>query len=122
MAKAKPKLLVVDDEPGVLDMIQGHFSLRGYEVFTAPDGRVGVEICRREKPQIILLDFKMKEMDGDEALPLMRETSPASKIFMVTAYQDAQSEHRMKKLAVDAYFEKPVSILTLQKAVEQAIT
>ena len=117
----KPKLLAIDDEPGVLEMIQGHFSVRGFEVFTASDGRLGIDVCSRVLPDIILLDLKMKEVDGDEALPALRRMVPSAKIFVISAYQDAITEKRIRGLGVTAYFEKPVSILELEKRVREAL-
>jgi len=115
------KLLVIDDEEGVLDMIKGHFSLRGFEVSTASDGGEGIEVCRKTHPDVIILDLKMKEMDGDEALPELREIVPAAKIYVVSAYQDEVMEKRISGLGVDAYFEKPVSIIELQKTIQTAL-
>ena len=117
----KPKILVIDDEQGILEMIQGHFSLRGFEVFTASDGREGIEVCGRVLPDIILLDLKMKEMDGDAALPELRRLVPAAKIFVVSAYQDEVMEKRLHGLGVDAHFEKPVSIIEIEKIIREAV-
>ncbi len=121
-APARIRLLVIDDEQGVLDMIREHFSFRGYEVMTASDGGEGVELCGAEKPDVILLDIKMKKMDGDEAIPHLRHCSPASKIFVVSAYQDESMIRRVRSLGIEAYFEKPVSIIELEKAVRKAVS
>ncbi len=114
-------MLVIDDEPGVLDMIQGHFKHRGFEVYTADDGGSGIEVCRKVKPDVILLDLKMKEMDGDEAVPQLKALAPESVVFMISAYQDERTQKRIRGLEIDAYFEKPVSILELQRAVDNAL-
>ena len=118
---AKPKILVIDDEPGILEMIQGHFSLRGFDVFTASDGRIGIEECRRVMPDVILLDLKMKEMDGDAALPELRRLVPNAKIFVISAYQDEVMEKRIRGLGVTAHFEKPVSIIEIEKVIREAV-
>ncbi len=117
----KKKMLVVDDEPGVLDMIRGHFKHHGFDVVTAEDGDEGVKLCREHKPDVILLDFKMKHMDGDEAVPHLRETVPKALILMVSAYQDEAAKKRLRGLGIDGYFEKPVSILELQRVIENAL-
>lgn len=117
----KKKMLVVDDEPGVLDMIRGHFKYHGFDVLTAGDGVEGVKLCREHKPDVILLDFKMKHMDGDEAVPHLRETVPKALILMVSAYQDEVAKKRLRGLGIDGYFEKPVSILELQRVIENAL-
>lgn len=117
----KKKMLVVDDEPGVLDMIRGHFKYHGFEVVTAADGGEGVLMCREHKPDVILLDLKMKEMDGDEAVPYLREIVPDALILMVSAYQDDVTKKRLEGIGIDAYFEKPISILELQRVIEHAL-
>ncbi len=98
-------------------MIHEHFSLRGYEVFTALDGSEGVEVCRQVNPDVILLDLKMKTMDGDKAVPFLRDIVPQAKIFVISAYQDEITQKRIAGLNIDAYFEKPVSILELEKVI-----
>jgi len=117
----KVKLLAIDDETGVLEMIRGHFELRGYDVFTASDGTEGIEVCEAVKPDVILLDLKMKTMDGDKAIPRLRQIVPAAKIFVVSAYQDEITSKRIAGLGVDAYFEKPVSILALERVIRQSL-
>jgi len=117
----KPTLLVLDDEPGVLDMIRSHFELRGFDVHTARDGREGIEACSSVCPDVIVLDLKMKVMDGDEAIPHLRALAPDAKIFVVSAFQDDLLERRLRGLAVDGVFEKPVSILELQTRILMAV-
>lgn len=117
----KIKLLAVDNEEGVLDMIRGHFELRGYEVHTASDGGDGIELCKQVIPDVILLDLKMKQMDGDKAVPALREIVPAAKIYVISAYQDEIMQRRLAGLSIDGYFEKPVSIITLEHHIRTAI-
>lgn len=118
----KIRLLVVDDEEGVLDMVREHFGPRGYEVFTAGDGAEGIEVCKHAKPDIILLDLKMKKMDGNEALPHLKAIAPGAKIFVVSAYQDEILQRKIAGLGVDAHFEKPIPIVELEKAVRAALS
>lgn len=117
----KPRLLAIDDEKGVLEMIEDHFSLRGFEVHTASDGTEGIALCRNVQPHVILLDLKMKQLDGDKALARLREAAPSAKIFVVSGYQDELAQKRLGGFAVEACFEKPVSVLELEKAVRQAV-
>lgn len=117
----KPKLLAIDDETGVLEMIRAHFEMRGYEVFTASDGGEGIELCEQVRPDAILVDLKMRQIDGDKALPRLRELVPEAKIFVVSAYQDDITERRIAGLGADAYFEKPISIIELHKIIDAAL-
>ncbi|MDD5217690.1 MAG: response regulator [Candidatus Omnitrophica bacterium] len=117
----QPKLLVIDDEQGVLDMIRGHFEPRGFEVYTALDGREGIRICEQVRPGMILLDLKMKGLDGDQACPELRRLVPQARIFLVTAYEDEIVAKRGAALGIDAVFEKPISILKLEKEIRAAL-
>jgi CheY-like chemotaxis protein len=117
----KPKLLAIDDETGVQEMIRGHFELRGFEVHTASDGEEGIEVCKAVIPDVVLIDLKMKQMDGDRAIPFIRKIVPTAKLFVISAYQDEITERRIAGLGVDAYFEKPVSILELERIIKKAL-
>ena len=117
----KPRLLVIDDEAGILEMIAGHFSVRGFEVVTASDGVEGIQLCEQAVPDLILLDLKMRDLDGDQAIPALHRLAPQAKIFVISAYQDEVMQKRIASLAVDRYFEKPVSIIELEHAVRDAL-
>lgn len=67
------KLLVVDDEHDVCDFVRAFFKERGFHVFTALNGDEALSIAKREKPELVLLDVKMKGMDGLAVLKHIRE-------------------------------------------------
>lgn len=114
-----PKLLVIDDEPEILELLRGHFSLRGYEVLTASDGSEGLSVLETERPDVILLDLKMKQVDGDRFLKEVRGRNLPGKILVITGYQDEALRDKVHRLGVDAFLEKPVSILELQKRIQE---
>ena len=72
MAK-KPKILCVDDEQDILDLLTFNLEKEGYEVCTALNGRKGLEVAKRELPDLIILDVMMPEMDGMETCREIRE-------------------------------------------------
>jgi CheY-like chemotaxis protein len=92
------KILVVDDELAVRDLLRGFLTKEGYEVIEAADGEKAVEVARQESPQVILLDVKMPGVDGIEACKRLKADTSTRliPIIMVTAYDDK---------AVDAYLE-----------------
>ena len=94
--------------------------MRGFDVHTASDGGEGIEACRKILPDVILLDLKMKKMDGDEALPKLRCLVPNAKIYVISAYRNDITEKRIRGLGATAAFEKPVSILDLERAIRQS--
>lgn len=114
-----PKLLVIDDEPAILEMIKGHFLIRGYEVLTAGDGAEGLEILEAAHPDVVVLDLKMKKVDGDQFLKQMREKNIGARVLVVTGYQDEELRIKIEKLGVDAFLEKPASILEIQRKIEE---
>ncbi len=118
----KGKLMIVDDEKDVREMIRSHFELRQYKVFTAQDGQEGLQIAEQEKPQLVMMDIKMPRLDGDEMLARLHHVLPkTAKFIVVTAYNDQRIKDRVAKIGCDAYFEKPVSISELQKKVEELL-
>lgn len=72
MAK-KPKILCVDDEQDILDLLTFNLEKEGYEVCTALNGRKGLEVAKKEIPDLIILDVMMPEMDGMETCREIRE-------------------------------------------------
>jgi len=104
------KILVVDDEPNIVKLVESRLKANGYEVVSAGNGRQGFEKAKEEKPDLILLDIMMPEMTGDEALALLKK-DPATgdiPVIMLTAKQDADD---IVKCVVDGgaadYIVKP---------------
>ena len=69
----KQRILLVDDEPDILDFIEYNLKKEGYDVHTASNGKEGVDLAKKLLPDLILLDVMMPEMDGVEACTLIRE-------------------------------------------------
>ena len=115
---SKPKILAIDDEVDFVEMLKNYFSLRGYEVFTALRGEAGLDIIKKEKPDVVLIDLKMPGIDGDQVLRQMKKLHHASKAIMVTAFKDeGQTEKKFLNMGVFAYFEKPISSMKEFEAV-----
>lgn len=105
------KLLMVDDEAQICELMESHFSRRGYDVLIANSGKQAIDITRANSPQIMLLDKKMPEMDGIQALEAIRKFNQDLKVIIVSADQlDAETEARIKGLNVAGYLCKPIII------------
>ncbi len=104
------KILVVDDEPRNVKILQIHLQSRGYTVLTAGDGDEALQIVTDENPDIILLDINMPKVDGFEVVESVRadEKTAFIPIIMITALRDTQ-ENRIKALdsGADDFIEKP---------------
>ena len=104
------KILVVDDEPRNVKILQIQLKARGYTVYTAADGLEALDVVEKEMPDIILLDINMPRMDGFEVVERIRanETTEFIPIVMITALRDTH-ENRIKSIEVgaDDFIEKP---------------
>ncbi len=112
------KILIVDDEVHVIQILDYKLKKAGYQVLGATSGAQALDICRQEKPDIILLDIMMPEMDGWEVLARLKENEATKNIpiFMLTAKTQRADLMRGLSLGVDHYIIKPRSGQVTQSA------
>lgn len=111
------RLLLVDDEPGVLDALSDSLSEEGYEVDTAARGGEAIEKVKANPPDLILLDIRMPGMDGLETLRRVLEVEPGLGVIMVTAVHDEDvAKQAMARGAFD-YVTKPIDLKYLKMSV-----
>ena len=103
------KILVVDDEPDIVELISYHLTKEGYQVHTASNGKEAIKTAKEVFPDLIILDVMMPEMDGIEACRLMRSMPEFKHIFMVflTARSEEYSEIAGFHVGADDYIAKP---------------
>lgn len=104
------KILLVDDEPDVLDFLSYNLKKEGYEVFTASDGKSAIQTAKKVLPNLIILDVMMPEMDGIEACKELR-SSPETKnalIVFLTARTEDYSQIAGLDAGADDYISKPL--------------
>ncbi len=108
------KVLVIDDEPDVTETVQICFSLRwpDAEVFSASDGRMGVNVAAKERPEIIILDIGLPDIDGYEVCREIRDFSDVP-IIMLTARSSDLDKVKGLELGADDYITKPFSHIEL---------
>ncbi|MFH1189484.1 MAG: response regulator [Candidatus Omnitrophota bacterium] len=115
----KPRIVAIDDEKEFAGMLLDYFAIRGYDIGIASRAAPGIEMIKESRPDVVLCDFKMPGIDGDEILGLTRTLAPAPKVIFVTAYYDGGSTRiRLLNMGAYAYFDKPITSL---KALEEAI-
>ncbi len=102
-----PTVLVIDDEPGIQDLMSQHLSGRGYRVLAADSGEAGIEIARREKPQLITLDVMMDGSDGWDVLQSLK-AHPDTASIPVVMVSILDREDKGFALGADDYITKPV--------------
>ncbi|MFQ5924081.1 MAG: response regulator transcription factor, partial [Anaerolineales bacterium] len=103
------KILVVDDSPLMTKLAQDHLAAEGYQVETAPDGPSALTIAESWKPDLVLLDVMMPEMDGFEACRRLRKmkTTSSVPIIMLTAVSNIEAKKTGFACGADDYITKP---------------
>jgi len=111
------KILIVDDEIDVCDFVKHFFEERNFRVFTALNGSDALRIVKKDKPQLVLLDMRMKDKDGIETLKDIRTVDKKVKVVMVTAISDKDKMDEAAKLGAAKYITKPLVLEDLEATV-----
>ena len=120
------RLLVIDDHDDIRENIAEILALAGYEVFTAPNGKRGVEIALKEKPELVICDIMMPELDGYATTEAIRNMPQFADLPIITVTAKAMKGDREKAIASGAtdYITKPVDtghlLAVMRKCLERA--
>lgn len=117
---AKAKILVVDDEQTILDLVTAYLKQEGYEVFTAMDGPGGLKAARVFKPDLVVLDIMLPGMDGLEVLSQLRRESNVY-VIMLTARSEETDKVVGLSVGADDYLAKPFSPRELVARIKAAL-
>jgi DNA-binding NarL/FixJ family response regulator len=114
------KILIIEDEPEMRRNLATVLRLEKYQPITAENGRVGVALAKKEKPDLILCDVMMPELDGHGVLQALRENSDTAVIpfIFLTAKSEREDLRAGMNLGADDYLTKPVPKADLLKAIE----
>jgi CheY-like chemotaxis protein len=97
------KILIIDDEATFRTLTNMQLTRLGYEVSLADNGRNGLDLYRREHPDVILLDVNMPGMDGIEVLKLIRTVDSKQPVIVLTGHRSPQTERQMRALGVNEF-------------------
>ena len=117
---AKPKILLIDDEASILNLVEAYLRPEGYEVFKAADGFAGLQAARAFKPDILVLDIMLPGMDGLELLAQLRRES---KLYVILLTAKTEETDKIVGLSVgaDDYLTKPFSPRELVARIKAAL-
>jgi len=116
------KLLAIDDDPQSLELVSEALSDNGLNILIAGDPEAGLELVRREHPEIVLSDIVMPKMNGMELLSRILEIDPATDVILMTAHYSTEAAvEAIKKGACD-YLTKPISLPVLRERIEKLAT
>jgi two-component system alkaline phosphatase synthesis response regulator PhoP len=120
MSNSNIKILLVDDEPDILEIVGYNLSTEGYQVITANNGLEGVRKAEKERPQLIILDVMMPEMDGIEACEKIRQLPELKDVVItfLTARGEDYSQVAGFDAGADDYITKPIKPKVLMSRVK----
>lgn len=110
------KVLVIDDEQGIRYLLDTLLSRKGYDVVLAENGRKGLELFRRERPDAVVLDLKMPEMDGMAVLQAIRTIAPQAPVIILTGAGSEERALQARALGVTEFLAKGFSLHELGAA------
>jgi two-component system alkaline phosphatase synthesis response regulator PhoP len=110
MSTEKTKILLVDDEPDILEFISYNLLKEGFEVFTSNNGKEAIKIAQLERPTLIILDVMMPDLDGIETCRVIRETPELKDVLIafLTARNEDYSQIAGFDAGADDYINKPI--------------
>jgi DNA-binding NtrC family response regulator len=114
------RLLLVDDEVGLVDLLKEHFE-KDYEIVTAMSGAAAVERFARMRPDAVFLDISMPGVTGVQVLQLLRETDAGVPIIMMTANKDSKLAEDCLKSGAFAYVPKPFNLVYMDHIAALAV-
>jgi len=115
------KILVIDDEPSILESLNMFLTEKGHKVFTALTGARGLELFSKQLFQVVIMDIRLPDTNGLDILRTMIKEQKSSKIIMITAFQDMETTILAMKRGAFDYIHKPLDVNDIEKAVDRAV-
>lgn len=116
------RVLIADDDPVTVELLQEFLVAKGYEVLTAGDGAETLQKVKKERPQVILLDILMPKLDGLEVLQQLRQIDQEVGVIMITAVSEEETARKATELGAFDYIVKPLDLPYLEQSLWYKIT
>lgn len=118
----KKRVLLVDDDPEIIDALRYALNAKGFETLIARDGNQGLAMAEREDPDLVILDMMMPKRSGFLVLEKLRRTHPIPvRVIMITANEGSRHKAYAEMLGVDDYIRKPFGMDRLLDSVERLL-
>lgn len=119
---SKPRILVVDDESNIRDMLNRHFRFLGYEVESAENGQVALKLMNEKRFEVVISDINMPTMSGTDFLRQVKINQPMAHVIMMTGYVTMDNVLTCMRLGADTCVFKPLEDMKeLEAAVQYAV-
>ena len=116
MSEEKPTILTVDDEEIIRDLLHSFLIKKGYDSIVASDGKEAIRFVNQKRPDIVLLDIKMPDMDGHQTCRRLRDISARAEpmgIIIITGYGSLDNKEKAVEVGADDLMEKPLDLYEL---------
>jgi DNA-binding response OmpR family regulator len=118
----KKRILLVDDDPEIIESLRYALESKGYDILVARDGNQGLAMAEREDPDLVILDMMMPKRSGFLVLEKLRRTRPVPvRVIMITANEGSRHKAYAEMLGVDDYIRKPFAMDRLVESVARLL-
>jgi DNA-binding response OmpR family regulator len=118
----KKRVLLVDDDPEIVDSMRVALEAKGYQILVARDGNQGLAMAERDDPDLVILDMMMPKRSGFLVLEKLRRTRPVPlRVIMITANEGSRHKAYAEMLGVDDYIRKPFPMDRLIESVDRLL-
>lgn len=121
VSKSKPRILLIDDEADILDILSNLMQTAGYDAETVANGKGAIEKLEKEAFDLVISDIRMDTVSGIDVLASSRKLHPSMPFVLLTAYASDNTRREAQKLGVYAYLTKPFRMSVLLSTVERAL-
>ena len=118
-ADGKMRVLVIDDEQTVLDVLRKFLEARDYQVFLALSGEQGLELLNKTEMDVVITDVRLTRMDGFEVLTEVKRTAPSTEVIVMTGHGDIDTAVRAMKEGAFDFFSKPLKMRELAASLQR---
>lgn len=112
------KIMVVDDEPFIREMMEEFLSLQGHDVFSASSGEEAISQLADKDPDMVLLDIWLPGINGFETLARIKEVNPKVRIVMLSAFGDEDTVNEALEMGASFYLQKPIEFKKLNMIIQ----
>jgi DNA-binding NtrC family response regulator len=120
---ANQKLLIVDDDENYSRMMVDFFKMKGYEISFANNLEDAINLFRKHRPKVVLLDFNMPIVTGEKFLPILQSVDPMIRVIVISGCTEEEVEDKFRGLGYFAFFEKgAMSLEAVREKVDEALT
>lgn len=116
------RVLIVDDDPDVLAVIEQALQAEGAQTKCCSDGNSAVAVCEKDRPDLVVLDMMLPRRSGFLVLERIRQLDPRPSVIMITANEGKRHQAYAESLGVDAYLHKPVRLERLVTLARDLLT